>query len=37
MWGEAIEVPEILLVAYLLPIQVERMLRPGAKMSLHFP
>jgi hypothetical protein len=37
MWGEAIEVPEITLVAVSLPIQVERMLRPGAKMSLHLP
>jgi hypothetical protein len=37
MWGEAIEVPEMVLVAYLLPIQVDRMLRPGAKMSVHLP
>lgn len=37
MWGEAMEVPEMVLVAYLDPIQVERMLRPGAKISTHLP
>ncbi len=31
MWGEAIEVPEMVLVAYLLPIQVERMLEAGGE------
>ena len=35
MCGEAIEVPEMVLVAYLLPIQVERMFKPGAKISVH--
>jgi hypothetical protein len=37
MWGEAMEVPEMVLTAYLLPIQVDRMFRPGAKMSVHLP
>ena len=28
MWGEAMEVPEMVLVAVSLPIQVERMFKP---------
>ena len=31
------DVPEMVFVAYLLPVQVDRMLSPGAKMSLHLP
>lgn len=37
MWGEAIEVPEIVLEVSFPPVQVERMLSPGAKMSTHLP
>jgi hypothetical protein len=31
------DVPLMVLVASLLPIQVERMFRPGAKISTHLP
>lgn len=31
------EVPEMVLIAVLLPIQVDWMLRPGPKMSTHLP
>jgi hypothetical protein len=37
MCGVAIEVPEMVLVEMLLVFQVERMLRPGAKMSTQGP
>ena len=35
--GEAIDVPLIELVAVVLPIQLERIADPGAKMSKQFP
>lgn len=37
MWGEAIEVPEMVFDDEFPPFQVERMFNPGAKMSTHFP
>jgi hypothetical protein len=37
MWGEAMEVPEIVFEVWLPPFQVERMFNPGAKMSTHLP
>ena len=37
VWGVAMEVPEIVLVAVSLPIQVERMFKPGPNTSTHFP
>lgn len=36
-WGEAIEVPEIVLEASGLPIQAEVMATPGAKISTQGP
>jgi hypothetical protein len=37
MWGVAIDVPEMVLVAVEEPIQAERMFSPGAKMSTTSP
>lgn len=37
MWGEAMEVPEMVLTACLLPIQVDWIFKPGAKISVHLP
>ena len=31
------EVPERVATAFLLPLYVERIFKPGAKMSTHFP
>lgn len=36
-WGVAIEVPEMLLLAELEPIQAEVMLLPGARISTPLP
>lgn len=36
-WGDAIEVPLMVLVAVVLPIQAEVMLEPGAKISTQLP
>jgi hypothetical protein len=37
MWGVAMEVPDMLLVAELEPIQAEVMLVPGARTSTPLP
>lgn len=37
VWGEAMEVPEIVLVAVGLPVQVDLMFKPGANTSTHLP
>lgn len=37
VWGEAIEVPEMVLVAVFEPIQVDKILKPGAKTSTQVP
>jgi hypothetical protein len=37
VWGKAIDIPERIAVADGLPLYVERMFKPGAKMSMHSP
>ena len=37
MCGDAMDVLEMVLAVYLLPIQVDWMLRLGAEMSVHLP